>query len=232
MHLLLTLRNTFLIIGLAVSTTACKTTEEPISNGYLENYQQLENITNEDGVTQQRWTSRKLTRKVNPIKPTSFYIKPIVYYPQLPDDAQISKQVSRELADYLHSEMKRTAAKHFMVTNTIEDGTFVVEPAITSMRISLETLSPLEVIPFRAVLSSINYAMGGRDRDVEMRLETKVIAADQQELVATTVHRGQGIQLENDQEQLTQAHVKQLIDAWVASWDANLAAYKQQLAGQ
>ncbi len=94
-------------------------------------------------------------------------------------------------------------SKYFVVDKP-QVGAYIIEPAITKMKISSEGLSPLEVLPFKAVWSGINYAIGGQDRDedVEVRLENKVSLAITQKPLAEVVFRGDALQLENAPEQL------------------------------
>ena len=189
----------------------------------------MENIEREDGSIQQRWVSRKLTRKIKPLQPKSFFIKPAFYYPALITNDQFTQNSADMFRTYLDEQLRKTVAKHFPISNTIGPDVFVLEPTITSMRISLEDFSPLEVLPLKAVISGINYAAGGRDRDVETRLESKIKNGANDELLVTSVLRGDASQLENDTEKLDKAHVKELLDSWVKQWDKDLAKYKANI---
>ncbi|WP_042149593.1 MULTISPECIES: DUF3313 domain-containing protein [unclassified Pseudoalteromonas] len=207
--------------------SGCKSTETiEVKNGFISNYKQMENVVREDSTIQQRWTSRKLTRKIKPLQPQSFFIKPVIYYPNLTVDDQFNHKSADMLKTYFDTQLKTVVAKHFPISTTIGPGVFVLEPAITSMRISLEDFSPLEVLPFKAVVSSINYAIGGRDRDVEVRLESKIKNGANDDLLVTSVLRGEALQLENDTEKLDKEHIKALLDSWVLQWDKELANYK------
>jgi len=207
--------------------SGCKSTETiEVKNGFISNYKQMENIDREDGTIQQRWVSRKLTRKIKPLQPHSFFIKPVIYYPNLTVNDQFNHKSADMFKTYFDSQLKMVVAKHFPISSTMGPGVFVLEPAITSMRISLEDLSPLEVLPFKAVISGINYAIGGRDRDVEVRLESKIKNGANDEVLVTSILRGDALQLENDTEKLDKTHVKTLLDSWVAKWDKDLAKYK------
>lgn len=207
--------------------SGCKSTETiEVKNGFISNYKQMENVVREDSTIQQRWTSRKLTRKIKPLQPQSFFIKPVIYYPNLTVDDQFNHKSADMFKTYFDTQLKTVVAKHFPISTTIGPGVFVLEPAITSMRISLEDLSPLEVLPFKAVVSSINYAIGGRDRDVEVRLESKIKNGANDDLLVTSVLRGEALQLENDTEKLDKEHTKALLDSWVLQWDKELANYK------
>lgn len=207
--------------------SGCKSTETiEVKNGFISNYKQMENVVREDSTIQQRWTSRKLTRKIKPLQPQSFFIKPVIYYPNLTVDDQFNHKSADMFKTYFDTQLKTVVAKHFPISTTIGPGVFVLEPAITSMRISLEDFSPLEVLPFKAVVSSINYAIGGRDRDVEVRLESKIKNGANDDLLVTSVLRGEALQLENDTEKLDKEHIKALLDSWVLQWDKELANYK------
>lgn len=207
--------------------SGCKSTETiEVKNGFISNYKQMENVVREDSTIQQRWTSRKLTRKIKPLQPQSFFIKPVIYYPNLTVDDQFNHKSADMFKTYFDTQLKTVVAKHFPISTTIGPGVFVLEPAITSMRISLEDFSPLEVLPFKAVVSSINYAIGGRDRDVEVRLESKIKNGANDDLLVTSVLRGEALQLENDTEKLDKEHIKALLDSWVLQWYKELANYK------
>lgn len=207
--------------------SGCKSTETiEVKNGFISNYKQMENVVRDDSTIQQRWTSRKLTRKIKPLQPQSFFIKPVIYYPNLTVDDQFNHKSADMFKTYFDTQLKTVVAKHFPISTTIGPGVFVLEPAITSMRISLEDFSPLEVLPFKAVVSSINYAIGGRDRDVEVRLESKIKNGANDDLLVTSVLRGEALQLENDTEKLDKEHIKALLDSWVLQWDKELANYK------
>jgi len=210
--------------------SGCKSTETiEVKNGFISNYKQMENIDREDGTIQQRWVSRKLTRKIKPLQPQSFFIKPVIYYPNLAVNDQFNQKSADMFKTYFDTQLKTVVAKHFPISTTMGPGVFVLEPAITSMRISLEDLSPLEVLPFKAVISGINYAIGGRDRDVEVRLESKIKNGANDDILVTSVLRGDALQLENDTEKLDKTHVKALLDSWVKQWDQDLAKYKANI---
>ncbi|SFB91330.1 DUF3313 domain-containing protein [Pseudoalteromonas denitrificans] len=210
--------------------SGCKTTKTiEVKNGFIRDYSQMENIERNDGSIQQRWVSKKLTRKINPLQPKAFFIKPVIYYPKLEVNSQFDALSAKKIKVYFDSELKKVVAKHFLISNTLGPEIFILEPAITSMRISLENFSPLEVLPFKAVISSLNYAIGGRDRDVEVRLESKIINAESNDLLVTSVLRGNALQLENDSEKLNQSHIQELVDSWIKQWDKDLAKYKAQL---
>ncbi len=226
---MITFIRTSLISVLVILLSACSLRQSalpPVNNGFIVNYERMASVKNDDGVVKNRWVSRKLTRKIAPLEPVSFYIKPVIFYPQLEIDEQISLENAEKIKKYLDQNIRETVAKYFVLSNTLGPDVFVLEPAITRMRISLEDLSPLEVLPFKAVISGVNYALGGRDRDVEFRLENKLTLADSGELLVTTVYRGEGLQLENDREQLTAKHVKALLDSWIKQWDSDLANYR------
>ncbi len=60
-----------------------------------------------------------------------------------------------------------------------------------------------------------------------LRLENRITGGSNSELFASMVLRGEGLQLENDEEQLTIAHIKPILDAWITQWNYELALYKQ-----
>lgn len=216
--------------ALWVLLSGCQATSPKVENGFIQDYDRMEAIERDDASVQHRWLDRSLTRKIRPVKPTAFYLKPVIFYPKLETNEQFTSEASQRIRTYFDSELVRVTAKHFLVTNTLGPDVFVIEPAFTSMRISLENMSPLEVLPFKAVISGINYAVGGRDRDVEVRLETKVWNAQSQKLLATSVLRGDGEQLENDTEKLSKEHIKALLDSWISEWDRLLGEYKKTLS--
>ncbi|NRA59505.1 MAG: DUF3313 family protein [Psychrobium sp.] len=104
---------------------------------------------------------------------------------------------------------------YFTITREKASGVFVINPAITRMRISLEDFSPLDVLPLKTVISGMNYAFGERERNVEVRFKTNITNAKTGDLLVSAVFHGDALQLENDTEQLTKEHAKKLIDSWV-----------------
>ncbi|MFY8349851.1 DUF3313 domain-containing protein [Pseudoalteromonas sp. SSM20] len=223
LHKLLTLSTLFLLL------VGCKLTTKDIENGYLPSYQNLTTHKDTNTGYHQRWVSREMTRKVSPFKPQAVYLAPVIYFPQLEQHQQIDYQAATKIQQYLDMRMKTIVSQYFPISTTKGKDVLVIEPAITAVKISLEDLSPLEVIPFRAVISAVNLSLGGRDRDVEIRLEAKVKNGLNDKLLATSVHGGQGLQIENSHEKLSLDHLTQLIESWCFAWDQQLKAYKRRL---
>ena len=85
----------------------CKSTETiEVKNGFISNYKQMENVVREDSTIQQRWTSRKLTRKIKPLQPQSFFIKPVIYYPNLTVDDQFNHKSADMFKTYFDTQLK------------------------------------------------------------------------------------------------------------------------------
>lgn len=223
LHKLFTISVTFLVLS------GCTLTTKDIENGYLPSYQNLTTHKNTSTGYHQRWVSREMTRKLSPFKPQAVYLAPVIYYPQLEQHQQIDYQAAAKLQHYLDMRMKSIVSQYFPLSTTKGEDVLVIEPAITAVKISLEDLSPLEVIPFRAVISAVNLSLGGRDRDVEIRLEAKIKNGLNDKLLATSVHGGQGLQIENSHEKLSLDHLTQLIESWCFAWDQQLKAYKRRL---
>lgn len=209
--------------------TGCSLTTKDIKNGYLASYSNLTTLADENTGYHQRWVSRDISRKLAPFEPESVYIAPVIYYPQLQHHEQIDHLAATKLQRYLDMRMKYIVSQYFPISPVKGENVMVIEPAITAVKISLEDLSPLEVIPFRAVISAVNLSLGGRDRDVEIRLETKIKNGLNDKLLATSVLGGQGLQIENSSEKLSLSHLTQLIESWCFAWDEQLKAYKQRL---
>ena len=200
---------------------------ETLENGFINNYQQLTPVKNTDGYIQDRWVSPKLTRKNRPIEPSSFYIKPIIYYPNFDRQSQFMRNNADKILSYLTIKTRQAAEKYFPVVDRPTRGTFIIAPAITQVKISLESLKPTELLPVGAALAIGKHLLGTRDRDVELRMENKITYADNNEPLVSMVLRGDGEQLENDKEQLSVKHLKPILDAWIAQWDHELAEYKK-----
>ena len=207
----------------------CNLTTKSINNGYLPNYDKLTVLEDSSLGYQMRWISNELTQNISPFKPKSIFLEPVQYYPRLESNEQFDQKHAKDISAYIDFRLKEVVEKYFPIATTKDKNTLVIKPAITAVKISLEDMSPLEVVPFRAVISAISLTTGARDRDVEIRLESKITKGNSDQLIGATVHGGQGLQLENSSEQLTQKHVKQLIDNWVFAWDQQLKAYKQKL---
>ncbi|RYV03816.1 hypothetical protein SOPP22_02045 [Shewanella sp. OPT22] len=196
-------------------------------DGYIKNYEQMTAVKGTDGIIQDRWASPELNNAHNPLEPVSLLIKPVIYFPKFDSQSQFMKANANKITTYLTDQMQKTAAKYFPLTDTPTAGTFIIAPAITQVMISSEGIRPTEILPVGAVIGIGKHLLGTRDKDVEIRLENNVTLADDNRLLATSVFRGEGLQLENNREQLSIKHLKPLFNAWIAQWDRELASYKQ-----
>ena len=207
----------------------CSSYSKPqqLEHGYLSDYQRLTEIKDTNGFIQDRWVSPKLMKEKGPIEPISFYVKPVVFFPKFDEQNQFMRSNADKILSYLTIKTRQIVAEYFPVTTKPTHGTFIIEPAITQVKISQESLKPTELLPVGTVIAIGKHLLGTRDRDIEIRLENKVILADTNELLATTVLRGNGEQLENDKEQLSLKHLKPILDTWIAQWKQEIANYKK-----
>ncbi|MCL1079788.1 DUF3313 domain-containing protein [Parashewanella spongiae] len=209
-------------------TAACSSKPDfsKVENGFLPNYQNLTEIKNDNDVTQYYWASHKLNRVFKPIEPENIYINPVIYYPKLAMHSQITQENADKIKAFIDQKINMTVSRYFPVTDTIDERTFVLSPAITQIIISPEGISPLEVLPVGAAIGTLKYLTGIRDEDVEIRFETKVTLANTNTLLATTVFNDEAEQLENDTEQLSNTHTMTIIDSWMKQLDSQLSNYK------
>lgn len=196
------------LLGACSSTTAQKPTQA--YNGYFDNYPQMQQVTAEDGEPVLRWVSPNLA---------SFSVGDIIIDSiQFADNKDIpsnfSDELLAELKQALRNKLIEQVSKVVPVTEQAGNNTIKLKLALTGIKMENEALSPLEFIPLRAVMSSIEAAAGGRDQDVHLYIESQLVNAKTGETLFASVRHGEADQLASKTRQAELDDFEDLIEDW------------------
>jgi hypothetical protein len=194
---------------LSVGCASNSVTKDEYS-GYLTDYSKLKQVNTVSGNGSLRWISSKL----NSTNYHSIMFDKSTYYPEPKPTGQVSGTLMRNLSWALDKSLSSAARGSFKVVTQPGEGVLRIKPAITGVVHSAEGFQPIEILPIALVLGAGKLAAGTRDQDVEVYLEVAVTDSQTNELLATVVRKGQGAQLENEEEQLTMEHLQELVKNW------------------
>lgn len=200
---------TIVVIMLSIGCTSNQVKQEQFS-GYLKDYTKLKHVDTVSGNGSLRWINNKIHSK----NYHSVLFDKAIYYPKPKPTGQVSTSLMKHLSSNLDKSLSSAARGSFKVVSVPGDGVLRIKPAITGVRHETEGMQPREILPVALVLGLGKMAAGTRDQDVEVYLEVAVTDSQTGELLAAVVRKGQGAQLENDKEQLTMAHLQELIKNW------------------
>ena len=197
---------------LTVLTVGCASnyvTEDQYS-GYLSDYSKLEQVDTASGGETLRWISDKISAQGY----HSVILDKTILFPEPKPTEQVSGTVLKQLSWTFDKALKSSAGGAFKIVTKPGDGVLRIKPAITGVVHNMEGMKPIEILPVALVLGLGKAALGTRDRDVAVFLEVAVIDSQTDELLATVVRKGEGAQLENDEEQLSIVHLEEMVANW------------------
>ena len=211
---------TALLVVLLMAGCASKPTAEPREfTGYLGNYDQLTEATDEQG--------HRILRYVNP-KPrpkkgsyTKIILDDIVFYPPVDEAAlaeadpkgQVTKEALMKIRDYANEALQREVGKVMTLTNQPGPDTLRIRIALTGVSTSTEALHVYEYIPVGLVIAGIATAIGERDLDTFVITEGELLESDTGERLFMSVRKSKAVeQLKDSEDPLTADHVRQVID--------------------
>ena len=212
------------VVLLSILTVGCASNyvKPDKYSGYLSSYEGLEEVATESGGETLRWISEKLSSQ----NFHSIIVVKTVLYPKPQASEQVSDTLLQQFSSTVGSMIKSAAADSFKVVTEPGEGVLRINPAITGVDHSMESMRPIEILPLAMVLGLGKVALGTRDRDVSVFLEVAVTDSQTGELLATAVRKGEGAQLENDTEKLSMAHLEEM----VANWKLDATSVFKQLA--
>ena len=179
-------------------------------SGYLSDYSSLKAVNTSSGGVTLRWISKKIAEKGY----HSVILEKSVLYPEPKSSAQVSKTVLQQLSWTVDKAINDAAEGTFKIVKNPGEGVLRIRPAITGVVHRMEGMQPLEILPVALVLGVGKAVAGTRDRDVNVFLEVEVTDSQTGELLAAAVRKGEGVQLENDAEQLTMVHLNDMVKRW------------------
>jgi len=209
---------------MVVSTVGCASNyvSKDQYSGYLKDYSNLEEVETASGGYTLRWISDKIKAKGY----HSVILDKTVLYPEPKATEQVSETLLHQFTWSVDKALKNAANGSFKIVEHTGVGVLQIKPAITGVEHSMEGMKPVEILPIAMVLGVGKIAAGTRDQDVDVFLEVAVTDSQTGELLAKAVRKGEGEQLENDEEQLSIVHLQEMI----ANWEKDAAAIFSSLS--
>jgi len=201
-----------LTVIMTVITVGCASnyvTEDQYS-GYLSDYSKLKEVDTASGGETLRWVSDKVAAQGF----HSVILDKTILYPKPQPTPQVSDMLLSQFSWTVDKALASSASGSFKVVTEPGEGVLRIKPAITGVVHSMEGMQPLEILPVAMVIGLGKAALGTRDRDVSVFLEVAVLDSQTGELLATAVRKGEGAQLENDEEQLSIVHLEEMVANW------------------
>lgn len=197
--------------------------EEKNYSGFLSDYSSLKSTELESGRTVSMWVHPDFkNRKYNKLilDPVSFYPKPHV-------QKNVDKVVLDELQKELNARLLKIAQKDGLpITKISGSKTLRLESAITAIRVSKQEFSVRELIPIRLIFSAVEAAAGGRDYDVTIYLEHRVVDNNTNEVLVRGIRKGNTDSLANIDKKLSLVHVEGLLDDWGIDFQRGFLKFK------
>lgn len=202
----------FLTIALTLISVGCASnyvTQEQYS-GYLTDYSKLKKVDTASGGTTLRWVSEKLSAKVY----HSVILDKTILYPEPKPTKQVSGTLLKQLTWTVDKALNSAAQGAFKIVDQAGDGVLHIKPAITGVAHSMEGMKVMEILPVAMVIGLGKVVAGTRDQDVDVFFEVAVSDSETGEILAIAVRKGEGAQLENDEEQLSMVHLEEMVQTW------------------
>lgn len=194
-----------------VALGGCTSTkvDESQYSGFLSSYQGLEQAQSASGQTTLRWIDPKFSQA----KYDSLIYQPVRFYPTPKPSERITQQTYDELLKYGNQRLAQTLSRRFKLVG-FPSGSRTLEfrGAITGVSASTQGLKPYEVIPIALVAAGAMTAAGQRDQNTELYLEAELIDTSTGKAVLRVVRKDFGKTLSNDQQAVTFADLKPVID--------------------
>lgn len=199
------------VLAGAVALGGCtsKTVSESQYSGFLPSYQGLKATESASGQKILRWVDPSFSAA----NYDSLVYQPVRFYPTPKADERISQQTYNDLLKYTNQRLSQAFAQRLKLVG-FPNGARSLEfrGAITGVSANTEGLKPYEVIPIALVAAGAMTAAGQRDQNTELYLEGELIDTSTGKPVMRVVRKGFGKTLDNDQQVVTFADLKSVID--------------------
>lgn len=206
-----------LFSALVLGGCASKVTQPEQYSGFLSSYSRLQEATSPTGQPVMRW----IAPGVNLNNYKHVLVESIDFYPAPSPSEQVSAPTLHELQAYTSQQVTRALGRRFQMHDLSERASYpaaqslILRAAITAVDTKAEGLKPYEVIPIALVAAAATTATGARDRTTELYIEAELVDASTGKSVLQVVRKGYGKELENDEEQVTLATLKGVVDGVV-----------------
>lgn len=203
-----------LLAAVTIALSACsnKKVAPEAYTGFLKDYSVLTERQSPSGQTVLSWVSPTL--KVE--RYTQIYIEPSQFYPKALPTERIPQTTLSDTTWYYDAALKHELGKILPVVTIPGPNTLIVRPAITGVTASTQSLRYYEWLPVTLVAAGVSTATGIRDQDSEIATEVVFLDGGTRAVVAQVVRKGTGVPLDNDQQIITAANVKAVLDGWAS----------------
>ncbi|MBV4520978.1 DUF3313 domain-containing protein [Pseudomonas sp. SWRI74] len=203
-----------LLAAATIALSACsnKKVAPEAYSGFLPDYSVLTEHQSSSGQTVLSWVSPAL--KVE--RYTQVYFEPSQFYPKRLPTQRIPQTTLSDTTWYYDAALQYELGKVLTVVTTPGPKTLIVRPAITGVTASTQSLRYYEWLPITLVAAGVSTATGIRDQDSEIATEVVFLDGETRTVVAEVVRKGTGVPLENDQQVITTADVKSVLDGWAS----------------
>jgi len=179
-------------------------------SGYLADYSKLQQEQTASGGVTHRWISEKLTAQSY----HSVIFDKTLLYPKPKPTKQVSGALLTQFSRSIDNALNGAAQGSYKVVYQPGEGVLRISPAITGVEHKSEGMTAIDVLPVAMLFNLGKAVTGTGEQDVEVFLEVAVTDSLTGELMASAVRKGEGAQLENNTEQLSLSHLKEMILNW------------------
>ena len=200
---------TIIMVLVSVGCASNNAKQEQYS-GYLADYSQLQKEQTVSGGVTHRWISEKLASGAY----HSVILDKTMLYPEPKPTEQVSEALLNQFSMSIDNVLNNGAQGSYKVVAQPGEGVLRISPAVTGVEHSTEAMTAIDILPVAMLFNLGKAATGTTDQDVKVFLEVAVTDSLTGEPLAAVVRSGEGAQLENDKEQLSMTHLKEVIQNW------------------
>ena len=124
-------------------------------------------------------------------------VDPVVAYPEPKKNKHMSMDTLFILESRLTSFLENGFSKVLPLTETPGVGVLRVQIAITGVDVSSKGLEPYEYLPFALITAGVNTAAGGRDQEVNLFIEGRIVDSATNKVLGVGIRQVRGEDLEN-----------------------------------
>jgi hypothetical protein len=179
------------------------------NSGFLSDYSKLEKTKDPLGVKRSIWTSSAL----NGANYQKILVEQVSFYPAPEPSKQVSGDVLEEIRAYIDATLRESIGAELPMVDEPGPGVLRLRVAITAVA-AKKGLKLHELIPVAMVVAGAKEAAGGRNRDVELSVESELTDSVSKEVLALVVREAKAIKLKGAKDQLTLEDAKPNIDEW------------------
>jgi hypothetical protein len=201
------------LTGVLLSGCTSKITQQDQYSGFLNNYNNLQEVKTPSGGTVMRWTSPSW----NPNAYDTVVFNKLEFYPAPKPDERINQQTLTDIQNYMTSKARTMLSEKYRVVPSISSAPagskqLIMRAAITGISASNEGMKWYEVVPVAAVIGATQAATGHRDQDTNLFIEAELIDAKSNQTVTKVVRKVFGTTLENENQKVTAKDFNAAID--------------------